>query len=129
MGISMTTALEIFANPGDLEITIGQETEEAKFAIGIFRGPGHHFRPLVTSQPFAETKEEAIKAVEGILRTVQEAITKELDSRDNLTSQYLNPDGWEMDQSKVLNLDLISRILDALRQHGVASTNKLFAPT
>ena len=77
MGLSMITALEIFTNPGDLEITIGQEKEGAKFAFGIFRGPGHNYKPMLTSQPFTEIREDAIKAVEGVLQTVHEAITKQ----------------------------------------------------
>ena len=128
MGLSMITALEIFTNPGDLEITIGQEKEGAKFAVGIFRGPGHNFKPILTSQPFAESEEEAIKAVGEILRTVHGTITKEFENWASLASQYLNPDGQEIDQSKILNQDLIARILDELRQHRVASTYKILAP-
>jgi hypothetical protein len=128
MGISMITALEIFTNPADLEITIGQEKEGAKFSIGIFRGPGHNFKPMLTSQPFAETQEDAIEAIEGILEPIHEAMTKDFADRKSLSSQYLNPDGLEIDQSKVLNPELITRILDELRRHRVASTYKILAP-
>ena len=124
----MLTALEIFTNPGDLEITIRQEKDGAKFAIGIFRGPGHNFKPMLNSQPFAETQEDAIEAIKGVLEPIREAMTKDFADRKSLPSQYLNPDGQEIDQTKVLNLDLISRILDELRQHRVASTYKMLAP-
>ena len=127
MGISMITALEIFTNPGDLEITIGQEKGGGKFAIGIFRGPGHNYKSVLTSQPFAETQEDAIKAVEETLQTVHEAITKESENRGSLASQYLNPDGQEIDQSKVLNQELIARILGEIRQLQKASTCKMLA--
>ena len=123
----MITALEIFTNPGDLEITIGQEKEGAKFAIGIFRGPGHNFKQMLTSQPFAETQEDAIEAIKGVLESIHEAMTKEFADRKSLPSQYFNPDGQEIDQAKVLNPDLISRILDELRQHRVAGTYKMLA--
>ncbi len=129
MGLSMITALEIFTNPGDLEITIGQENEESKFAIGIFRGPGHNYKPMLTSQPFAEMREDAIKAVEETLQTVHGAITKEFKDSKSLASQYLNPDGQEIDQSKVLNQELIGRILDELRMRGKASTCEMLIPT
>jgi hypothetical protein len=128
MGIDMITALEIFTNPGDLEITVGQEKEGTKFAIGIFRGPGHNYKPMLTSQPFAETQEDAIKAVEGTLHTVYEAIIKEFENRDSLASQYLNPDGRKIDQLNILSKELIVRILDELRQHGKASTCKMITP-
>jgi len=128
MGISMITALEIFTNPGDLEIIIGQEKEEAKFTIGIFRGPGHNFKPMLTSQPFAETQEDAVEAIKGTLESIREALTKDFADRKSLPSQYLNPDGLEIDLSKVLNPELIARILEELRQHRVASTYKMLAP-
>ena len=128
MGISLLTALEIFTNPGDLEITIGQEREGAKFAIGIFRGPGHNFKPMLTSQPFAETQEDAIGAIKGTLDSIHEAMTKDFADRKSLPSQYLNPNGEEIDQSKVLNPDLIAQVLDELRRHRVANTYKMPAP-
>lgn len=128
MGLSMITALEIFTNPGDLEITIGQEKEGAKFAIGIFRGPGHNYKPMLTSQPFTEIREDAIKAVEGVLQTVHEAITKQFKNSGSLASRFLNPDGQEIDQSKILNQDLIGRILEELRMHGKASTYEMLVP-
>jgi hypothetical protein len=129
MGISKITALEIFTNPGDLEICIEQEKEGAKFSIGIFRGPGHNFKPMLTSQPFAEKLEDAVGAVKGTLESIHEILTKDLADRKSFSSLYLNPSGLEIDQSKILNQDLIARILDELRQHRVASTYKMLAPT
>lgn len=128
MGLRIITTLEIFTNPGDLEITIGQEKEEEKFAIGIFRGPDHNFKPMLTSQPFFETREDAIKVVEGILQTVHEAATKEFKDSRSLASQYLNPNGQEIDQSRVLNQGLIGRIIEELRAHGKVSTCKILVP-
>ncbi|NTV22523.1 MAG: hypothetical protein HGB03_03085 [Candidatus Yonathbacteria bacterium] len=118
MGLNLITALEIFTNPSDLEITVGQEKEGAKFAIGIFRGPGHNFKPMLTSQPFAENQENAIKFIAKILQTVHEV----------LISRGLNPTDQEIDQSKVLNQDLIARILEELRVCGKASTYKMLTP-
>ncbi|MEX0930500.1 MAG: hypothetical protein WDZ79_02350 [Candidatus Paceibacterota bacterium] len=128
MGISLQTALEIFTNPGDLVITLGQEEEGTKFAIGIFRGPGHNFKPMLTSQPFAEKHEDAVEAIREILESIREAMTKYFADRKSIPSRYLNPDGLEIDQSKVLNPELIARILDELRQHRGASTRKMLAP-
>ncbi len=123
----MITALEIFTNPSDLEITIEQEKEGAKFAVGIFRGPGHNFKPMLTSQPFAEKLEDAVETIKRTLESIHEALTKDFADRKSLPSQYLNPDGLEIDQSKVLNPKLIARILNELRQHRVASTYKMLA--
>jgi len=115
MGISTYTALEIFTNPSDLEITIGRENEGEKYAFGIYRGRGHNFKPLLTSQAFAETKEDAIKGVEETLLIVLEA-------------NHHNPDGQDIDQSKVLNQDLIARILEELRRNDKVSTCKMLDP-
>lgn len=124
----MITALEIFTNPGDLEITIRQKKKGSKFAIGIFRGPGHNFKPMLTSQPFAETQKDAVEAIKGTLESIRDAITKDFADRKSFPSQYLNPDGLEIDPSKVLNTELIARIIEELRQHQVASTYKMLAP-
>ena len=49
------------------------------------------------------------------------------DDKENFLSGILNPDREAIDQSKILNLDLIARIVEELRQHQVASTYKMFA--
>lgn len=126
-GISMLTALEIFTNPKDLEITIGHEKGGDKFAIGIFRGPSHNFKPMLTSQPFAKTPEDAVEAIKGILETVRQAATKELGNKESILFQHLNLDNREIDQSRILDSDFVDRILDELRRCRVASTYKMFA--
>jgi hypothetical protein len=126
----MITALEIFTNPADLEIIIGQDKEGAKFAVGIFRGPGHNFKPMLTSQPFAEKLEDAVEAIKRTLELIHEVLTKDCEDRKSLpslSSQCLNPDGLEIDLFEVLNLELITRILEELRRHRVASTYKMLA--
>lgn len=80
---------------------------------------------LIMSQPFTDTQEDAIKAVEVTLQAVHKAITKEFKGSGSLASQYLNPNGQEIDQSEVLNQDLIALILEELRTHGEASTCKM----
>lgn len=122
MGISMYTALVIFTNPFDLHITVGQPAEGAKFAFGIFRGPGHCFMRMLTSTPFAETLEDAIRAVKEILEAVCKAATTSLTDPECLMAWLLNPEGAEIDPSKVLNPELIERIIQDLRRHQVANT-------
>ncbi len=122
MGISMFTALGIFANPFDLQITIGQPAGGVKFAFGIFRGPIHCFIPMLTSTPFAETLEDAIQEVDEILRAVHEYVAKSLADPANPVAQLLNPEGAEINPAAVLNPELIARILGELRLHQVANT-------
>ena len=125
MGISVSTALEIFTNPSDLEISIGQGKGGGKFSIFISRGPGHDFKILLSSQPFAESTEAAVKAVGEILESIRKAATDTLGDKENPLTQILNPDGQAIDQSKALNPDLIRRILEELRKHKRAGTYEM----
>ena len=129
MGVSMITAIEIFTNAYHREIIIGQEKNGGKFSIGIFRGPGHSYKPLVTSQMCAETVKDAVETVQGILGMIEQVMAKEVLNRDSVPFQYLNPEGQEIDQPKVLNPDLIGSIVRELERHQKASTYKMFAPT
>jgi hypothetical protein len=70
-----------------------------------------------------------VEAVRETLELICEAMEKEFANPKSLLSQHLNPDGQKIDQSKVLNPDLIRRILDELRQHQVASTDQMLAQT
>lgn len=123
----MITALEICTNPLDLHITITQEKPEAKFAIGIYRGPGHNFKPMITSTPFARTAEEALNSIQNVLETAKEAMMKEFADRKSIPSRYLNPATQEIDPSRVLTSELITQILDELRKNLVANTYTMFA--
>ena len=126
--MTMLTALEIFTNPHDLEISIGQEKKGiGKYALLICRGPGHNFKLMISSTPFAEKVEDAVLVIKEILEVTVEAVTKEFKERTSVLSQYLNPDGKTIDQSKVLNADWINRILEELRTKQVASTYKMYA--
>ncbi|MES2059573.1 MAG: hypothetical protein V4438_00925 [Patescibacteria group bacterium] len=127
MGLTLITALEIFTNPWDLVFTVGEEVGGGKFAFGIFRGPGHQGKVLLTTQPFAETLEEVVEAVNGVLQSICKAVTEEFESKQSLASQYLNPDGQEIHQSKVLNQEIISWVLEGLRHGQEACTNEMFA--
>lgn len=125
-GLSRLTALEIFSNPRDLEITIGQEDGRGKFTFAIFRGPGHNFKLMLSSQPFAETQDEIVSEIGRILQFVCEFCTKELMDKGGFIHELLNPEGQEFDQSQILNQGQIDRILEELRQHKKASTHEMF---
>ncbi|MEK7642035.1 MAG: hypothetical protein AAB365_03545 [Patescibacteria group bacterium] len=121
--------MEIFTNPADLDITIGQAREGDKFAIGIFRGPGHRGKPLLTSQPFAVTAEEAVESIRELLEGIRQVMTKEFEDDASVFSRYLNPDHRTVDESKVLSAELIARIVEKLKQDRSASTYAMLAQT
>jgi len=127
-GISLVTALEIFSNPNDLEISIKQEGG-GTFSIEISRGPGHNFKLLLTTTPFPATKEDAVAVVVEILQGIHKISTEELRSRTGIVSQILNPEGLEISRSSTLNLDRITLIANELRRNGRASTYRMFRPS
>jgi len=124
-GISMFTAMEIFTNPHDLEITVAKEGRSGKFAFAISRGPGHRFKRMLSSRPFAETLENVVFWTKVVLEGIRQTVIKEFEDNGSLLSQHLNPDGQTIDQSKVLNPDLINRIVNELRKHQTASTYRM----
>lgn len=124
------TALEIFTHPNDLYISIQEVDIGAKFGFDIYRGPEHDFKPLLTLHPFARpqsaTVEERfadiLEEVKILLESVQAYGTKEFTERRSLASQFLNPDGLAIDQSKVVNTELIAQIINELRHSRSACT-------
>lgn len=110
--------LEIFNNPKDLHIFIIKGKKDDKYALGIFRGPGHNFKPLITSSPFTEEPENAIKVIKVLLEAAVNASAKLLKGKGDL------PDVLRCitDPSNTLNASLIERILDDLRRKKVANT-------
>jgi hypothetical protein len=101
--ISRTTKLEIFTNPHDLTFTINKDTESEKFAFGIFRGPEHRGKVLVTTEPFTRTREKALNVIREIL--------------ENICNVYESGKGPD-----VLGQQLINRIVKELREKDTIST-------
>jgi hypothetical protein len=125
-GMTLQTALEIFTNPRDLEFTIGQDRKSKKFGFGIFRGEGHRYKPMLTSEPFAPTLDDVIEIIKGILETAVKASISELENRSSIASQIINPDNVPINQLKVMDQNLIDRILAVLKRDQRASTCEMF---
>ena len=121
-GISRITAYEIFANPNDLEIFIGQENEQGKWAIVFERGPGHNFKLLLDTAPVFEKPEEAIVAIKNTLEIIVDAVTKEAEDPNG----FIRIDKEELiaHPENVLSARLIERIVADLEKDHVASTWK-----
>ena len=113
MALTMRTSLEIFTNPSDLVILVGMDGE--KWGFTIARGPGYHGKLLLDTCGFAENKEEAVLGLKKVLETIVAICMKELENPVSIPCQDLNPDVRDIDQSKVLNPELIAQILDILR--------------
>ena len=112
MALSMLTSLEIFANPRDLVILVGMDGE--KWGFAITRGPGHNFKALVDSNGFADTKEAAIEGLKGMLEVVSTTCTKEFENQASVLREFILPEQQILDQSEVLNPELIGQIITQL---------------
>ena len=129
MGLTIITALEIFTNPYDLEISIGHEKGGKRHIIAFTCGPGHNFKPLITSDPFNGKHRDAVKTVKATLTMIHEAMKKEFADPKSMLSERLNPGSQEIDQSKILTPDLIKRIIKKLQDGPVAKTYEMTGAT
>lgn len=125
-GITLITALEIFTNPKDLQISIGKKGN-SKYMFVVSRGPDHNFKPLISTTPFAETVDIAVEEIKKLLEMIQLASLKQMKDRDSFLTQVLNPNGTDLDMSKLLNTDLINYIINELKQRQVANTYETLA--
>lgn len=125
MPITRLTALEIFSQARDLQIAVSGELPKhgGKRAFGITRGPGHNFKPLLSSQPVFDGLEPAVDAIRSALEDILEAATAVLADSSSLAAGIMNPDNRpEEEMEGVLTPGLIERICEELRKTQVAST-------
>lgn len=127
-GISALTALEINNHPDDLQVSIFNEKESGKYGFIVCRGPGHNYKLLISTSPFADAIEEIVQEIKNLLTGIHSWATKELSDKDSVFAQMINPSG-QVDVSQTLNPELINRILSELQQHQVADTHRMFATT
>jgi len=122
----MLTALEIFTNPWDLLVLVGKDG--GKWGFTISRGPGHNYKLLVDSNGFAETEAAAIEELKGKLEAVSADCTKAFEDQANALSKYILPEQQTLDQSKVLNSELIAQVVGKLQSSGLVKTYEMSLP-
>ena len=110
------TALEIFSHPYDISIGVGQAKKGEKFAFAICRGREHEYKPLLSTIPYFESLEDALKKIQEILTTAIMYSLGELRNVESYASQVINPEGLDVAQLEVLNTELVQVILDQLRE-------------
>lgn len=119
MSLDFLTAIVIFCSPDDLLITVERKTDE-KFFIAIFGGPSRNFKLLLSTDSFAETREEAIQGVKGIL---EDAYQRVVDSSSNVKKRPSRGRNTE-----VLSPDWITRIVEELQRRQFATTYTMLTP-
>lgn len=118
-GISMITALEIFSNPQDLAFSVSTD------GLGIFRGPGHRGKPLITGRVNFKSTKEAAEEVGKILKAIIPIGRKELGNPQSLAGAIFNPEGRSLDNAEVLTEEMVDKIVAKLAEHGEAYSYKL----
>jgi hypothetical protein len=122
-GISGSNTLEIFSNPYDLEIWVAEpEGRGRSFAFSITRGPQHLHKVIITTKPFAKTRQEVIDLVVDILESICRVMKDEFKDPYSIPSQFLNPENHQIDETKVLGPAIIARIKADLEEGHAAST-------
>lgn len=128
MGLNLLTAMEVANQYHDLYISVGKSDSTGKFAFLISRGPGHNFKPLLSTNAAFENAGEAIVAVGNILNFVCQIIKKEIVEKTDggWTADITNPGNRPIEELDILNDQKVEQILVALRAKGVANTWELF---
>lgn len=127
ISISLTTALEIYSNPSDLFLSFSKPTLENKFGVVITRGPGHDFKPLISSNFYLTSDDQGILDMQRLLEACRNGSITALTTKTNPIGQILNPDNLPADKLCGMSEEQIQRILSELREHRQASTYVLFA--
>lgn len=127
--------LEIFTNPYDLEIVIGEHVKDkTKYVVMITRGPEHRAKLLMTAELIGN-KADAIKLVEelllGFIKKGNDLVFKVSSTSDAVPSveDFLkgatNPLNVSQDDPRVMNiltLQMVRQIKKELEKSGASST-------
>jgi hypothetical protein len=121
-GISRGTAIEIFINPHDLDITIFRESYGRFFGFSINRGPTTDFKPLIRGRIVASTRTEASRGIGTMLHMIRKTIVDEFELHENLPIRVLSPDQLYINEALVLNEILIEQVVNELNRRQSAHT-------
>lgn len=115
-------AYEIFGNPADLHIVIGQERAGGKYAILFCRGPGHKFKLMLESEPYFDKAEDAVPFIKETLELVCDICAKDaVDPKSPLATMFPNMNRGA-DENGMLNANWIAWIVSELTEKNSADT-------
>lgn len=118
-GISMITALEIFTNPQDLAFTASPK------GLGIFRGPGHRGKPLITGRFDFKSVDKAAEEIGNILKAIISSAAQELKNPRSFAGSILNPEERPLEGAEVLTEEMVDKIVVKLKERGEAYSYEL----
>lgn len=112
MSVTLLTAIEMVHNRTDLMFIAGEhKKEKGRFAFAITRGPGHRYKPLLSSNFDFDSRDSAVDTVEEILTAVVASVEKRLGT----------------DRDGALTAEDCRAIIEDLRRTGSVETRNLFA--
>lgn len=120
MGLTLSTAIEIFSQPDDLTFLLVQKDD--KWGLAITRGPGHDFKPLLDGAPVFDDKEAVLEAMGELLEAICSTSDIELNDPSSPVALVLNPEGQPVDDAKVLTAERREWIIRELEANRVAKT-------
>ena len=92
--ISRLTLYEVAGNPDDINITFAGPDEYGKFIGWITRGPGHDYKPLISTQAIFDTAEAAKSAMKEIVQFANNFTEEDLANPDSLLVKFFStPEG------------------------------------
>ena len=113
---------EIFGNPADLRIFLGQERAGGKYGVGFWRGPGHRYKILVESSPHFTKPEDAIAYIKKTLEEICEICTNDSADPNNPLTRIFGTIDQKANKDNVLNDDWINWIVKELTEKQYAHT-------
>jgi len=78
MGVSRLSAYEIAGNPDDIVTGSYKDDESGKYGGIISRGPGHHYKLIVSTNAGYASQEEAKADMDRIVSHIVQTVKKEL---------------------------------------------------
>ncbi len=117
-----SVAIEIYANPYDINAAINPKGESPKYDLAICRGVLENCKPLVVTARIFGTVAEAAMEAAHTLEAVIDQIEADLKDERSLARTFVRTCGYSLDPTKVLSRDLIARLVVDLRNHRVANT-------
>jgi hypothetical protein len=115
-GIARMSACEIYANPYDISIFIGEGRDmPGKYGFMISRGPGHNYKPILSAAPVFRGEEEAIVYIKAILESIVKSATELLEKPGDFMSQIWADMMKDAKPEELLNQEVIERIITQLK--------------
>ncbi|MFH1036474.1 MAG: hypothetical protein V1756_00185 [Patescibacteria group bacterium] len=90
--VSRLTLYEIAGNPDDVVVDAGgPDKETGKYVGWITRGPGHNYKPLISTEPIFDTPEQAKEAMQKIVDWAKNWTEEDLRDPNNPLAEFLSP--------------------------------------